>query len=161
MVKKLRKGFTLVELLIVIIIIGILAAALLLSSSSSSDAAEAARLISDLRSLKAAALLIRAEGEEYSWSGLLARMSNPNTTFWEGRFPGLMSPDNSSIGLLININVHDLSPGVRRKLADRAASVGLYDVANFNLDPDNGPRSTPYYQGGPIIRYILVDNWPR
>ena len=45
---KMRKGFTLVELLIVIIIIGILAAAMLMSSGSATDAATASTAISEM-----------------------------------------------------------------------------------------------------------------
>lgn len=54
---KMRKGFTLVELLIVIVIIGILAAAMLLSGGSATASAEASNIVSNLRSLKAAALM--------------------------------------------------------------------------------------------------------
>ena len=69
-VLKKRTGFTLVELLIVIIIIGILAGAMLLVAGSGTDKAEATKIVSNLRSLKAAALMYYAD--------------NPNTTTLSG-----------------------------------------------------------------------------
>ncbi len=64
-VLKKRTGFTLVELLIVIIIIGILAGAMLLVAGSGTDKAEATKIVSDMRSLKAASLM--AYADKASW----------------------------------------------------------------------------------------------
>ncbi len=66
---KARKGgFTLVELLIVIMIIAILAGMMMLSMGSATDSAEAAKIINDLRALKAAAVFLYIDsGQSWSW----------------------------------------------------------------------------------------------
>ncbi len=54
---KARHAFSLIELLIVITIIGVLAGMLAFSSVAGVDKANAARIVSDMRSLKTAAIL--------------------------------------------------------------------------------------------------------
>lgn len=60
-----KRAFTLVELLIAVMIIGILAGMMLMSAGSATDSAKAARIISDLRNMKAAALMYWADNR--SW----------------------------------------------------------------------------------------------
>ena len=61
MKKSMRKGFTLVELLIVIVIIGILSSMLILSSAESAASANAAAIISDMTTIRTAALAYLAD----------------------------------------------------------------------------------------------------
>ena len=65
MLKRKSKGFTLVELLIVIIIIGILAGMMMLSTGGATAKAEATKIVSDMRNLKAAAIMVYAEDMEW------------------------------------------------------------------------------------------------
>ncbi len=65
------KGFTLVELLIVLIIIGILAGALLLVAGAGTDKANATKIVSNLRSMKAAGLMYYAD-QNTSWPDAIA-----------------------------------------------------------------------------------------
>ena len=55
--KKYRKGFTLVELLIVIIIIGILAGMIMMVSGAAIGKAEAQKIVANMRNLKTAVIM--------------------------------------------------------------------------------------------------------
>jgi len=65
MLKKKSKGFTLVELLIVVIIIGILAGMMMLSTGGATAKAEATKVVSDMRNMKAAAIMVYADNSEW------------------------------------------------------------------------------------------------
>ena len=66
MLKKKSKGFTLVELLIVIIIIGILAGMMMLSTGGATAKAEATKIVSDMRNMKAAAIMYYADNSKWT-----------------------------------------------------------------------------------------------
>lgn len=65
-----QRGFTLVELLIVIMIIAILAGMMMLATGSATDSATATKIISDLRSYKAAATIILLDSGAASFEDL-------------------------------------------------------------------------------------------
>ena len=72
--RKIRKGFTLVELLIVIAIIGAFSAMMMSSSSDAIDQAQASAIISNLQSMKTAAYTMYMEKPEVA--GLTAISGN-------------------------------------------------------------------------------------
>ena len=152
MVRNLRKGFTLVEVLIVIIIIGILAAALLLSSSSTTDRAEAANFINDLRSFRTAYALVRLEADNPNavqphLNSLERYMDNPNSKWFSVGYGFILPHPANGNRYYWMFYMNDYSPGVRRILANKAVSLGYYGGA-FG---DPFPR--PPYSGGGLLFY--------
>ncbi len=108
-----RKGFTLVELLIVIVVIGILSAMMMLSSSEAVATAKATAIISDLRSLKTAALAYFADnldkynGKTNTSNNTNEISTNKNTDEWEkviSYLNGKDFPKQSSYKLLTDTN---------------------------------------------------------
>lgn len=62
---KRHSGFTLIEMLMVIVIIGALTGTLMLSVSSATDKANASKIVSNLRSLKAACVMYYADNGQW------------------------------------------------------------------------------------------------
>ena len=142
--EKMRrnKGFTLVEVLIVIVIIGILAAAVMVGSRSAEDNAQAAMVISDLRNLKAALLLLYADTGEWPEAPAYVYVAQNEKVLAElhkymdrpipdDRYQDIWirRPQNMSDGkIMVGVSLHSGNKGVMEKLEGKAASVGLVDI---------------------------------
>ena len=131
MKKSMRKGFTLVELLIVIVVIGILSAMMMLSSTEAVSSARAADIISDLRNLKTACLAWYADNLDYVEATGFKGISSSNTDDQlniakymgnEGIGDYFFTGNNSGTWC-VWCTVSDSK--VRDKLKSRATTVGL------------------------------------
>ncbi len=109
----LRKGFTLVELLIVIVVIGVLSAMMIMSASEAVSTAKVAAVISNLRNLKTAVtawyfdntdkIEIGSNGiYRVIWGGKVA----PVQEFWESRTTaqGMESIKTEILKYMLNAN---------------------------------------------------------
>lgn len=151
-----KRAFTLVELLIVVIIIGILAGMMLLSAGSATDSAKAARILSDLRNTKSAALLYWADnrswpmwfygGEGYKdfYGKELPSKYSDLTTQGDGYWVGAMVGKDGTVYSVAY--VADLDHGVKNILAEKAADTHLYGgtYPDFKDKTVEEIISTPY-----------------
>jgi prepilin-type N-terminal cleavage/methylation domain-containing protein len=152
---KVRKGFTLVELLIVIVIIGILASSMLLSSGSATAAAEATNIISELRTLKAATMMFFSDSmADVRASTFISTVNSGSIKLFLGKY--MDNPEKLDANYLFKITTmgggikwfvgYDLTGAgvtneVKEKLEGRGKSVGLLAGA-ANTGPNN---LTTYY----------------
>ena len=134
-----KRAFTLVELLIVVIIVGILAGMMLLSAGSATDSAKAARIISDLRNMKAAALMYWADNGSWPiwyYNGTAYMAMPPGspgpenysdlTTKGEGYWVGAMrASDDHSIAFSV-ADLRELNDSVKKSIGKQADKVALY-----------------------------------
>ncbi|MDR2179537.1 MAG: prepilin-type N-terminal cleavage/methylation domain-containing protein [Synergistaceae bacterium] len=148
---KVRKGFTLVELLIVIVIIGILAAAMLLSSGSATASAEASNVVTELRNLKAASMMLFADSMDDTRASGFATLINGNASaakVYLGKY--MDNPEKLTTNFLLKISTVGGGPKwfvgynltgakvtdeVKDKLAGRAKSTGLLAGAASDAAP--------------------------
>ena len=89
-IKKSRKvnGFTLVELLIVIIIIGTLAGMMMLSVATVKDKAEATKIVSNLRNIKAAAMMYYFDNSLWPSADVDLSVTNGLSKYIDQTLPG-------------------------------------------------------------------------
>lgn len=153
--RRVRRGFTLLELLIVIVVIGVLAAAMLLSTGSASASARVSAIISDLRGLRSAALMLYMDSADsiadlnvimFSGDGLemLARYTdNPERFTRDCEYSVFSDPNSGEWWALCRV---DNDGEFRDKLSEKAASIGLMGSSSGQYMP---------YDGGPIC-YIKL-----
>jgi general secretion pathway protein G len=129
----MHKGFTLVELLIVITIIGILASAMMLSSGSAVAMAEVSTIISDLRSMKAASMMLYSDSMDYfnTVAGAAASLQvtwlKPyvdNPTKYDGATLYQFTRSSDS-RWYVGFNLTGRTPEVQQKLRGKASNIGL------------------------------------
>lgn len=163
-----KRAFTLVELLIAVIIIGILAGMMLMSAGSATDSAKAARIISDLRNMKAAALMYWADnrswprwfyaGEAYhdSYGKALPSKYSDLTKQGDGYILVAMQGKQDST-VYAAADVSKLDPGVRKVLEKKSKESSLYggnlaDMPNLTLE---GVVASPYQAGHEAVITII------
>lgn len=128
--RRVRKpgspGFTLVEMLVVLVIVGIMAGALLLVSMAGADKAQAARVVSDLRNLKAAAVQFNASSGR--WPSVVTDLSSYLDGPLECAGPVCYEVASGETGTFIGFTA-DLAragAGVKDRLKGMAEAVSLY-----------------------------------
>jgi len=121
------KGFTLVELLIALVVVGILAGALLLVSAAGADKAQASRVVSDLRNLKAAAVQYNASSG--AWPASVTDLSDYLDGPLECAGPvcyEVASGEESGNFVGFRADLSKVSTGVKDRLKGMAETVSLY-----------------------------------
>lgn len=139
--KKTRKGFTLVELLIVVAIMGVLAAMMSLSAGSSTATAKAAAINNNIHNIKMAAMMYMIQqGDSFSETSLTADV--------------LDGTNAVNIATLNTNNTRIQYKIVAGTEENNALTAGAYVICQFKNDTDNAAIATAL--GG--FRDLRVDS---
>jgi general secretion pathway protein G len=124
-----RKAFTLVELLIVIVIIGILAGSLLLVMGSGKAKAEATKIVSDMRVLKAAAVMYFYDNSDWPADGDLDALKPYLDREPDAGNICSYSVANDGTHVFIGATLTNCDEKTKSSLASMAEETGLLDSA--------------------------------
>ena len=142
------------ELLIVMVIIGILAGSMMLTMGGGKGKAEATRIVSDLRNLKAAAIMYYSDNGEWPGGG------NANTgeaMDWVrlslDKYLDRDYPDDDSINYYVVKEGSTVFVGygaitddaVKESLKAMAADAGLYGTSSFSTPASTDITTSDYY----------------
>ncbi len=156
-----RKGFTLVELLIVMVIIGILASTLMLTMGGGRGKAEATKIVSDLRNLKAAALMYYADNDKWPGGG---------TDTWQwvtvslDKYLDREYADGVSVDLYVVKDGSAVFVGygkieddaIKNSLKGIAKDVALYGTDSVSAPAPNDITTPSYYNGQNYVWMIVT-----
>ena len=129
-----RPGFTLVELLIVIIIIGILAGGMMMVAGAGTDKANATKIVSDLRNMKASALAYYADKNEWPGNGEVKAVLD---SYIDREIDSAYHFGGTSGDVIGYKNGSLLTKGVIEKLTDMATTAGLCSENGNKIDDTN------------------------
>lgn len=158
-----RKGFTLVELLIVMVIIGTLASTLMLTMGGGRGKAEATKIVSNLRNLKAAAIMYYTDNGE--WPGdaaatdAMAWVTDSldmylDREYADGSSVDLYAVKDSNSRVFVG-HGEITDPATKKALEAMAADAALYGTGSVSA-PESNDITTPSYYNGQDYIWMLV-----